>query len=218
MSNTIRVILADDHILVREGIRQFLEEAGDVTVLGEAGNGAEAIEMVRTLSPDVAILDIQMPGISGIQAARHIKTHFPGVRILVLTAHDDEPYVRAFLEAGADGYVLKTATSRELIQAIRDVSIGLAALSPAIAGAVIRQVAHRAPFGAADKVDALTDREIEVLQLTSRGMTNRQIGQALSISHRTVQGHLASIFAKLAVTSRTEAVTEALKRGWIVIE
>ncbi len=217
MSDTIRVILADDHVLVREGIRQFLEETGDVTVLGEAGNGAEAIEMVRTLAPDVAILDIQMPSVSGIQAARHIKTHFPAVRILVLTAHDDEPYVRAFLEAGADGYVLKTATSRELIQAIRDVHNGLAALSPAIAGAVIRRVAHRAPGSAADHVDALTDREIEVLQLTSRGITNRQIGQALGISHRTVQGHLASIFAKLAVTSRTEAVTEAIKRGWIVI-
>ena len=218
MSDEIRVVLADDHVLVREGIRQFLEETDDIQVIGEAGNGAEVLQLVEKTSPDVAVLDIQMPEVTGIEATRRIKQHFPDVQVLILTAHDDDPYIRALLRAGADGYVLKTATSEELVKAVRDVYHGLTALSPAVATAVVRQMSHEAPSGAADQVETLTEREIDVLRLAAQGMTNREIGQELGISHRTVQGHLANVYEKLNVSSRTEAVTEALKRGWITIE
>jgi two-component system, NarL family, response regulator LiaR len=218
MSDQIRVVLADDHVLVREGIRQFFEETDDIQVVGEASNGAEALQLVEETRPDVAVLDIQMPEVTGIEATRRIKRGFPGVRVLILTAHDDDPYIRALLQAGADGYVLKTSTSEELVKAVRDVHQGLTALSPAVATAVVRQMSHEPPQGAADQAETLTEREIDVLQLAAQGMTNREIGQELGISHRTVQGHLANVYEKLNVGSRTEAVTEALKRGWIVIE
>jgi len=218
MSETIRVILADDHVLVREGIRQFLEETDDIVVVAEANNGAEAVQLVQEVQPDVAVLDIQMPEVTGIEATRRIKQRFPGVHILILTAHDDDPYIRALLRSGADGYVLKTATSEELVKAVRDVHHGLTALSPAVATTVVRQMTQQRPPGAEDQVEVLTGREIDVLRLAAQGMTNREIGQELTISHRTVQGHLANVYEKLDVSGRTEAVTEALRRGWIVIE
>jgi DNA-binding NarL/FixJ family response regulator len=218
MANAIRVLLADDHVMVRQGIRQFLEESGDIDVIAEAGNGAEAIRLVEIHQPDVAILDIRMPEITGVQATRRIKEHFPQVRVLVLTAYDDDPYVFALLQAGADGYVLKTASSDELVHAVRTVHEGQIALTPEIASKVVRQAVSGRPTEAADQIETLTDRELDVLRLAARGLTNRAIGRELSISHRTVQGHLQSIYGKLGVNSRTEAVTEALRRGWIVVE
>lgn len=218
MADKIRVLLADDHILVRQGIRQFLEEAGDIEVIAEADNGREALRLVAKERPDIAVLDIRMPEITGVEATRRIKLEHPDVRVLILTAYDDDPYVFALLQAGADGYVLKTASADELVEAVRSLSAGDTALSPAIATKVVRQMAQQRPAGAGQQVEVLTAREIEVLRSAARGMTNREIGQQLSISHRTVQGHLASIYGKLGVNSRTEAVTEALRRGWIVIE
>jgi len=218
MTQQIRVILADDHAVVRQGIRQFLEEAGDIEVVAEAGDGAEALRLVEAHQPDVAVLDIRMPEMTGVEAARRIKERFPRVRVLVLTAYDDDPYVFALLQAGADGYVLKTASGDELVRAVRIVHQGGTALSPEIAAKVVRQAVSGRPEGASDQVEPLTEREVEVLRLAARGLTNRAIGHALGISHRTVQGHLASIYGKLGVSSRTEAVTEALRRGWIVIE
>jgi DNA-binding NarL/FixJ family response regulator len=218
MTQRIRIVLADDHVMVRQGIRQFLEEAGDVEVVAEAGDGAEAVRAVEAHQPDVAVLDIRMPGVTGVEATRQIKARFPQVRVLVLTAYDDDPYVFALLQAGADGYVLKTASGDELVRAVRTVHGGRTALSPEIAAKVVRQVTSGRPEGAADQVEPLTDREIEVLRLAARGLTNRAIGHELGISHRTVQGHLANIYGKMGVNSRTEAVTEALRRGWIVIE
>lgn len=217
MTQRIRIVLADDHVMVRQGIRQFLEEAGDVEVVAEAGDGAEAVRAVEAHQPDVAVLDIRMPGVTGVEATRQIKARFPQVRVLVLTAYDDDPYVFALLQAGADGYVLKTASGDELVRAVRTVHGGRTALSPEIAAKVVRQATSGRPEGAADQVEPLTDREIEVLRLAARGLTNRAIGHELGISHRTVQGHLDSIYGKLGAHSRTEAVTEALKRGWIVI-
>jgi len=216
-TGTIRVLLADDHVLVRQGIRHFLEETDDIQVIAEADDGEQAIQLVEATHPDVAVLDIRMPKVTGVEATRRIRQNFPEVRILILTAYDDDPYIRALLQAGADGYLLKTAPAAELVQAIREVHHGEAALSPSVAAKVIHQMTHR-PAQHADQVEALTEREIEVLRLTARGMTNRGIGRKLSISHRTVQGHLANIYGKLGVGSRTEAVTEALKQGWIVIE
>jgi DNA-binding NarL/FixJ family response regulator len=218
MTQRIRIVLADDHVMVRQGIRQFLEEAGDVEVVAEAGDGAEAVRAVEAHQPDVAVLDIRMPGVTGVEATRQIKARFPQVRVLVLTAYDDDPYVFALLQAGADGYVLKTASGDELVRAVRTVHGGRTALSPEIAAKVVRQVTSGRPEGAADQVEPLTDREIEVLRLAARGLTNRAIGHELGVSHRTVQGHLANIYGKMGVNSRTEAVTEALRRGWIVIE
>jgi DNA-binding NarL/FixJ family response regulator len=218
MGDRIRVLLSDDHVVVRQGIRQFLEEASDIEVVAEAGNGAEALRLVEADQPDVAVLDIQMPEVTGVEAARRIKDRFPSVRVLVLTAYDDDPYVFALLEAGADGYVLKTASGDELVNAVRTVYRGESALSPEIASIVVRRAMSGRPAGAADQVEPLTPREIDVLRQVARGMTNREVGRELGISHRTVQGHLASTYGKLGVSSRTEAVTEALKRGWIVIE
>jgi DNA-binding NarL/FixJ family response regulator len=218
MTQMIHVLLADDHAVVRKGIRQFLEEADDVTVVAEASDGAEAVRLVEAHQPDVAVLDIRMPEVTGVEATRLIKERFPQVRVLVLTAYDDDPYVFALLQAGADGYVLKTASGDELVRAVRTVHQGGTALSPEIAAKVVRQATSRRPEGAADQVETLTTRELDVLRLAARGLTNRAIGHGLGISHRTVQGHLASIYGKLGVNSRTEAVTEALRRGWIVIE
>jgi DNA-binding NarL/FixJ family response regulator len=218
MPDPIRVLLADDHVLVRQGIREFLEDEDDIEVIAEANNGLEAVRLAQEHQPDVAILDIRMPEMTGVEATRRIKAQSPGVRVLVLTAYDDDPYVFAVLQAGADGYVLKTSSADELVRAVRTVHSGSPALSPEVAGKVIQQVTGGKPAGAVEQVEALTQRELDVLRLAARGMTNREIGHELGISHRTVQGHLASVYQKLGVNSRTEAVTEALRRGWIVIE
>lgn len=217
MDDRIRVLLADDHVLVRQGIRQFLEDEDAIEVIAEANDGAEAIRLVEEHQPDVAVLDIRMPELTGVEATRRIKEHFPQVRVLILTAYDDDPYVFALLQAGADGYVLKTASAGELVRAVRTVYEGQSALSPEIASKVVRQMASGRPAGASEQVESLTERELDVLRLAARGRTNRAIGSELGISHRTVQGHLASIYGKLDVNSRTEAVTEALRRGWIAI-
>jgi DNA-binding NarL/FixJ family response regulator len=218
MSDKIRVMLADDHAVVRKGIREFLEESGDVEVIVEADDGAEALRLVEEHQPDVAVLDIRMPEVTGVEATRQIKNRFPQVRVLILTAYDDDPYVFALLQAGADGYVLKTASGDELVRAVYTVHRGESALSPEVASKVVRQAISGRPERAADQVEPLTDRELDVLRLAARGLTNRAIGHDLGISHRTVQGHLASVYGKLGVNSRTEAVTEALRRGWIVVE
>jgi DNA-binding NarL/FixJ family response regulator len=218
MTEQISIILADDHAVVRQGIRRFLEEDPAIDVVAEASDGAEAVRLVEQRQPDVAVLDIRMPEVTGVEATRRIKARFPETRVLVLTAYDDDPYVFALLEAGADGYVLKTASADQLVDAVRTVYRGESALSPEVASKVVRQATGRRPASAADQIEPLTPREIDVLRLVARGMTNREVGQELGISHRTVQGHLASVYDKLQVNSRTEAVTQALKRGWIVIE
>jgi DNA-binding NarL/FixJ family response regulator len=214
---SIRVVLADDHAVVRKGIRDFLEEEGDIRVVAEAADGEQAVELVADHEPDVAVLDIQMPGMTGIEATRRIKAGFPKVRVLILSAYDDDPYIFALLQAGASGYVLKTAESAELVQAVRTVHRGESALDPAVAQKVVQQLTSGRPLGAQAPAEALTEREIEVLGLVAKGLTNKAVGQALGISDRTVQGHLANIYGKLDVSSRTEAVTEGLKQGWIVI-
>ncbi len=208
----IRVILADDHHMVRAGIRQLLEGAGAIQVVAEAGDGEQAQAIIQEHKPDVAVLDIQMPKASGIEVTRWVRAHVPEVGVLVLTAYDDDPYVMAVLQAGANGYVLKTARPEELIQAVRDVNEGKSALDPAIMRKLMTNLFKR-PQDAA--VEPLTDREHDVLRLAARGYTNKAIGMQLAISDRTVQGHLAHIFAKLQATSRTEAVMRAVSLGWI---
>lgn len=208
----IRTLIADDHIIVRAGIRQFLESALDIEVVAEAEDGEQAKSLIQAKRPDVAVLDIQMPKATGIEVARWAKSNALGVGILILTAYDDDPYVMAVLQAGANGYVLKTAAPDDIIQAVRDVHAGKSVLDPAVTGALMAQIFHKPETQA---VEPLTDREMEVLHLVAKGFTNKAIGVQLSISDRTVQGHLAHIFSKLQAASRTEAVMRAVSLGWI---
>jgi DNA-binding NarL/FixJ family response regulator len=217
-AKAIRVVLADDHAVVRKGIREFLEEAGDIQVIAEAATGAEAVALTMEHQPDVAVLDIQMPEMSGIEATRQIKAQAPEVHVLVLTAYDDDPYIFAMLQAGASGYVLKTAPSEELVRAVQAVARGESALDPAVTARVMAQLASGRPAGAQAAVEGLTERELEVLRRAAQGDTNRAIGHKLGISDRTVQGHLANIFGKLGVSTRTEAVLLAMKQGWITLD
>lgn len=208
----IRVLLADDHNLVRAGFRQLIESADDLQVIAEAGDGEEAQTLIQEHKPDVAVLDIQMPKASGIEVTRWVRTHFPEIGVLILTAYDDDPYVMAVLQAGANGYVLKTGEADELIQAVRDVYEGKSALDPSITRKLMSSI-----FKGPERqvVEPLTDRELEVLRLAAKGYTNKAIGVQLNISDRTVQGHLAHIFAKLQANSRTEAVMRAVSLGFI---
>jgi two-component system, NarL family, response regulator DevR len=210
--DSIRVLLADDHAVVRAGIRQFLEYADDILVIGEADDGEAAKRLIERDPPDVAVLDIQMPKASGIEVTRWIRAKYRQVGVLILSAFDDDPYVLAVLQAGANGYVLKTASPLEIIQAVRDVDAGKSALDPEITQKVMAQLIgnKETPL-----VEQLTDRELEVLNLVGRGFTNKAIGVQLSISDRTVQGHLARIFTKLNASSRTEAVMRAVSLGWL---
>jgi len=208
----IHVLLADDHHIVRAGIRQLLESAGDLQVIAEAGDGEEAQALIQKHKPDVAVLDIQMPKASGIEVTRWVRAHLPAVGVLILTAYDDDPYVMAVLQAGANGYVLKTAQASELIQAVRDVNEGKSALDPEVTRKLMSNLFKHPETSA---VEPLTDRELDVLRLAAKGYTNKSIGVQLGISDRTVQGHLAHIFAKMQATSRTEAVMRAVSLGWI---
>jgi DNA-binding NarL/FixJ family response regulator len=214
----IRVLLADDHPTVRKGIREFLEEDGQIEIVAEAGDGREAVRLAEEHRPNVAVLDVQMPGMTGIEATRQIKALAPGVRVLILTAYDDDPYVFALLRAGADGYVLKSADSEELVRAVKAVAAGGKVLDPDIAAKVVAQATTGKPAAAHDQVEPLSERELDILRLAGQGLTNKAIGVQLGISDRTVQGHLANIYGKLGVSSRTEAVTRALKLGWIVLD
>lgn len=211
-SKMIRVVLADDHAVVRAGIRQFLEHAGDIQVVGEAGDGEMAKTLIQQAQPDVAVLDIQMPKASGIDVTRWVRLNLRKVGVLILTAYDDDPYVIAVLQAGANGYVLKTASPLEIIQAVHDVYAGKSAVDAAIAQKLIAQISHQT---ATPGFEPLTGREMEVLKMAARGYTNKAIGAQLDISDRTVQGHLAHIFNKLNAASRTEAVMRAVALGWI---
>ncbi len=209
--SSIRVVLADDHAVVRKGIRDFLEEDGDIEVVAEAGDGEKVKEHILALQPDIAILDVRMPLATGIEVARWIREQALPVRVLILTAYDDDPFIQAALKAGANGYVLKNAEAEEMTAAVRAVYRGEPALAPDIAQKLISQMTGTQETSSV--TESLTDREREVLQLAASGLTNRGIGLRLSISDRTVQGHLASIYAKLQVNSRTEAVTKALQLG-----
>lgn len=208
----IRVILADDHAVVRAGIRQFLERSEGIQVIEEADDGQMAIDLVAEHQPDVVVLDIQMPKASGIEVTRWIRKHQPDTGILILTAYDDDPYVMAVIQAGANGYVLKTASPGEIIRAVRDVNEGKSALASAIAHKLMGQIIKPQE---SPPVEPLTDRELDVLKLVAQGYTNKAIGTQLNISDRTVQGHLAKIFIKLQASSRTEAVMRAVSLGWL---
>jgi len=207
--SAMRVLLAEDHKIVRQGTRMYLESMG-IEIAGEATTGLEAVKLARELQPDVVLMDIHMPELTGVEATRRIRHDNADVRVLVLTAYDDPAYVHALLEAGADGYVLKTAELSQLYRALQDVAVGRTAFDVEVM-AKAAQHEQDAP----KLVEGLTDRELEILNSAARGLTNKEIGKVLFISDRTVQGHLQNVYQKLGVGTRTEAVTAGLSRGMI---
>jgi NarL family two-component system response regulator LiaR len=214
----IKILLAEDHKIVREGTRQLLEQSPDMEVIGEASDGMEAVQQAADLHPNVIVMDVRLPRLNGIEATRTITLRFPEIRVLILSAYDDDSYVFPLLEAGASGYLLKTASGVELAEAIRQVHAGQKALSPRITAKLVNRLGGRGSYRAAGMQEGLTDREMEVLRATAHGQPNKEIACALAISPQTVQVHLRNIFAKLGVDSRSQAVAYAIRRGWITLE
>jgi DNA-binding NarL/FixJ family response regulator len=209
MPDTIRILLADDHPVVRDGLAAMLATQPDFAVAGEAGTGAEAVEIAARLRPDVVLMDLEMPVLDGIEAIRRLRAAVPSVQVVVLTAFDTDERIVGALQAGAQGYLLKGAPRAEIFAAIRTVASGGALIPPVVALKLLRQVR------AAEDPDALTDREREVLQLVAAGLSNRDLAARLSIRERTAKFHVSSILAKLGAKNRTEAVRLGRDRGWV---
>ena len=212
----LRILLADDHTVVRQGLRKVLEERPDWVVVAEAGNGRDAVKQAEELKPDVAILDVAMPLLNGIEATRQIVKRSPSTRVLVLTMHADEAYVNQILKAGATGYLLKDSADVDLIQAVGAVSQGKSFFSPAVARLMlddyVRQLADK---GITDRYESLSEREREIFQLIAEGKANKEIAHILSISPSTVETHRARIMEKLDLHSAAEIVLYAVRRGVI---
>ena len=217
--NSIRVLIADDHAIVRDGVRALLALSEDITVVGEAANGQQAIELARTLSPDVILMDIAMPGLGGLEATIEIRKDNPQAKILVLTQYEDREYIRRFLKAGVSGYVLKKAAGAELTTAIRAVSRGGLVLDPDVAREAMREQAGSATSGqTADPYEALTDREKQVLKLVAEGHSNKEVAELLDISVKTAMSHREHIMQKLDLHSRTALIRFAIQQGVIRVE
>ena len=215
----ITILLAEDHVVVRESIRQSLERQANFSVVGEAGDGEEAVRMTKELRPDVIIMDISLPKINGIEATKQIKAFQPSAIVLVLTAYDYEQYIFPLLEVGAAGYLLKDISSRELISAIQTVYRGEAVLHPTVARKVLERFKQTKGEGKkGHELELLTEQETTVLKMAAKGMSNKDIAEELHLSVRTIESHLGSIFNKLVVGSRTEAVIEAMRKGWFTLE
>ena len=213
-SPPIRVLLADDHTIVRKGLLSILEDEADLEVVGEAEDGREAIDRTKQLRPDVLVIDISMPLLTGLEATRQIKAQFPEVEVIVLTVYDNEEYVFQVLRAGASGYLVKKAAPEELIMAIRAVSRGESYLSPSISRTVIDEYVRKAEASSQpDDIDLLTNREREVLQLIAEGHTNKDIGKLLHISVKTVQAHRGNVMEKLGLHSAAELTRYAISKG-----
>jgi len=210
----IRVLLAEDHTIVRKGLRSLLDDEADIEIVGEAEDGQQTIELVQRLLPDVVLMDITMPVLNGLEATRQIKKLFPQVNVLVLTVHSTEEYIFQILRAGASGYVVKQAAVSELVQAIRTVYRGGSFLSPSISRQAIEEYGRRAE-AMEDRHDRLTDREREVLQLIAEGRTHREIAQLLHVTVKTVEAHRAHLTEKLNLRSTAELTRYAIRKGII---
>jgi len=211
----IRILLAEDHVVVRQGTRQLLEREDDLEVVGEAGDGEEAIEMAHKLKPDVVVMDIAMPKVNGIEATKAIKAALPATAVLILTAYDYDEFIFSLLDAGAAGYLLKSVTGDDLVRGIRDLHSGESVLHPAVLRKMLASSRPRPASSEERPAEVLTQREMEVLRIAARGKANKDIARELGMSVRTVQAHLSNIFNKLGVGSRTEAVVYCLKKGWL---
>lgn len=215
----ITVLLAEDHAVVRESIRQILDREPNIEVIDEAGTGREAIEMARKDNPDVILMDISMPELNGIEATREIKTFQPEAKILILTAYDYEQYIFPLLEAGAAGYLLKDITSKELISAINTVHKGDVVLHPAIANKVMwRFQKAKDEYSEKAAKNLLAEDEVAVLKMAAKGLNNSSIADELHLSTQSIEDQLNSIFSKLGVGSRTEAIIHAIKKGWLTVD
>jgi two-component system, NarL family, response regulator LiaR len=215
--NKISILVADDHPTFRDGLCRLLEDEADFKVVGSAGTAEQTVALARELKPNVAIVDVSMPGIAGIEAARQIKEACPDTAILMVSAYDYESFVLAALRAGAGGYLLKNSPSHELTGAVRKVHSGKIVLDTEIAGRALQRLSKK-KAGDGDEADELHGREMEILRLVAKGCSNRDVGNQLVISERTVEAHLVRIFRKLGVGSRTRAVLCALKKGWLTID
>lgn len=212
----IRVLLADDHDLFRSGVRRLLESAAGLEVVGEARTGQDAVRLVEELAPDIVLLDISMPGTSGIDAARLIKTTSPRTGVIMLTVHADEEFLFEAIKAGAMGYLLKDASAEELVRAIHVIYEGEGLLAPTMAAKVMREFARTRETRDLGRIlTPLTHREVEILQHVAAGLANKEIAHKLSISERTVKNHLSNIMEKLHVNSRTQAAVYALRSGLV---
>jgi two-component system response regulator NreC len=207
---TVRVLIADDHAVVRAGLRLLLDAEADLEVVGEAGNGGEAVLRSRALEPDVVLMDVVMPGEGGVEATRRLRAERPETKVLMLSMQDDPRYVREAFDAGASGYVLKDAADTEVVQAVRDVAAGGRYVNPALGAGLIEAAVEETRRAGADP---LSDREREVLRLLAHGHTNQEISRQLYLSVRTVETHRAHIMQKLRLRSRAELVSYALEQG-----
>ena len=213
----IRVLVVDDHTIVRDGICALLALAGDIEVVGEAANGSEALEKVKELQPNVVLMDIAMPIMGGLEATRRIRREFPRTRVVVLTQYDDKEYVFSIIEAGAYGFISKTAASSELTQGIRSVYHGDSFLSPSVAKILVENYQHGGERISQDPYEQLTDRERDVLKLVAEGFTTQEIASILKVTPKTVEGHKTNLMAKLDIHNRIELVKYALRKGIISI-
>ena len=213
----IRVLLADDHTILRDGIRALLEDQQDIEVIGEAEDGQTAVKMAAQLDPDIVIMDIAMPLLNGLEATRHIRRDSPQVKVLILTMHENEEYIRQVLAAGAFGYVLKDAAARDLMGAIRAVYNGEAVLSPAVTRLVIEDYLRWGDIQPMDASNELTSREREVLQLIAEGYTNKEIAEILCLSIKTIQSHRTNLMSKLDLHDRGDLIKYAIQKKIIEI-
>lgn len=223
VAKKIRVLIADDHQVVREGLTSILESKGEIEVIGQAADGKEAVAKTRELLPDVVLMDISMPNMNGVEATRQIKKENPQIGVVVLTMYADEEYIFDLVRAGAAGYLLKDADSAQIAKAIRAVSKGESMIHPAIAAKILNEFTHLSGRDnkvqkAARSEDDLSEREITVLKFMAEGRSNKEIANELNLSDKTIKNHIHHIFQKLNVTDRTKAVISAVKRGLIDLE
>jgi len=212
------IVLADDHNVVRQGLRALLETEPDFRVVGEAGDGLGAVHLVERLQPDVLVLDLMLPGLSGLEVTRLVRQGSPQTRVLILSMHADEAYVLRALKNGAAGYALKDSSVADLVQAVREVAGGRRYLSPPLSERAIERYAQRAEGVTEDSYEQLTTREREVLHLAAEGHTNAEIGALLGISPRTAETHRANLMRKLGLKSQTDLIRYALRRGILPLE
>ena len=214
----MKIVLADDHHVVRQGLRALLEAEPDFRIIGEAGDGLEAIELVEHLQPDVLVLDVMMPGLTGLEVTRKVSQDSPQTRVVILSMYDNEGYVVEALRNGANGYVLKDSTADNLVQAVREVAAGRRYLSPPLSERSIRAYIEKAKGAPLDLYDTLTTREREVLHLAAEGHSSREVAERLYISPRTVEVHRANMMRKLGLRTQVDLIRYALQRGILPME